>query len=315
MIPEPRTTAFLFPGQGSQTVGMGRALAQAEPEAAAIFEQADAALGFPLSKLCWEGPAEALDATEHTQPALLVHAVAVWKVFQTQHPGFTPAALAGHSLGEFSALAAAGALSFEDALKLVRARGLAMKAAGQAQPGGMAAVLGLEVDQVRSACEAASASGQGGVWVANDNCPGQVVISGDEDALGRASQQLTDMGARKVIRLAVSIAAHSPYMAAAQTQFTQALAAVRLSDPQAPVFGNVSAQAMTSAGAIKADLEAQLTASVRWTESVQAMAAAGVKTVIEMGPGSVLSGLVRRIDASLERINLDEPESFSALSA
>ncbi len=163
---------------------MGRALAQAEPEAAAIFELADAVLGFPLSKLCWEGPAEALDATEHTQPALLVHAVAVWKVFQTQYPGFTPAALAGHSLGEFSALAAAGALSFEDALKLVRARGLAMKTAGQAQPGGMAAVLGLEVDQVRSACEAASDSCPGGVWVANDNCPGQVVISGDEDALG-----------------------------------------------------------------------------------------------------------------------------------
>jgi [acyl-carrier-protein] S-malonyltransferase len=315
MVPEARTTAFLFPGQGSQTVGMGRSLAQAEPEAAALFEQADVILGFPLSRICWEGPNQALDATENTQPALLVHSLAVWRVFQTKHPEFTPASLAGHSLGEFSALAAAGALSFEDALKLVRARGLAMKAAGQAQPGGMAAVLGLEVDQGRAVCEAASAPGPGGVWVANDNCPGQLVISGEEQALSRASQQLAELGARKVIRLAVSIAAHSPYMAAAQAQFAQALTAAQLSDPRSPVFGNVSAQAMSTVEAIKADLEAQLTATVRWTESVKAMAAAGVKTVIEMGPGSVLTGLVRRIDASLERVNLDEPESFSALSA
>jgi [acyl-carrier-protein] S-malonyltransferase len=315
MIPEPRTTGFLFPGQGSQTVGMGRALARAEPEAAAVFEQADSLLGFPLSKLCWEGPSEMLDATENTQPALLVHSLAVWRVFQSKHPGFIPAALAGHSMGEFSALAAAGALTFEDALRLVRARGLAMKAAGQGQPGGMAAVLGLEVDQVRAVCEAASAPGPGGVWVANDNCPGQVVISGDNDALARASQQLADLGARKVIRLAVSIAAHSPFMAAAQAQFSEALAAAQWSDPQAPVFGNVSARAMTTTEAIKADLEAQLTATVRWTESIKAMAASGIKTVIEMGPGAVLTGLVRRIDASVERLNLDEPESFTALTA
>jgi [acyl-carrier-protein] S-malonyltransferase len=315
MATEPSATAFLFPGQGSQAVGMGSALAQAEPKAAEVFHRADEILGFSLSGLCWEGPAEALDATENTQPALLVHSVAVWTAFKVKFPQFSPAAVAGHSLGEFSALVAAGALTFEDGLRLVRERGQAMKAAGQEQPGGMAAVLGLEVDQVRQACAQASQAASGGVWVANDNCPGQVVVSGDNQALALASELLAQAGARKVVRLAVSIAAHSPFMAAAQARFTSALERTPLSDPGAPVYGNVSAARLTTADELEDDLKAQLTSTVRWTETIQAMAAAGIHSFIEMGSGTVLTGLVRRIDSALDRYNLDAPESFSSLTA
>jgi [acyl-carrier-protein] S-malonyltransferase len=315
MAPDPARTAFIFPGQGSQAVGLGQALAQAEPKAAAVFQQADASLGFALSTLCWEGPEEALNATENTQPALLTHSVAVWTVFKDRFPEFNPAALAGHSLGEFSALVAAGAVTFADGLRLVRARGEAMKAAGQDQPGGMAAVLGLETGQVRQICEQATEQASGGVWVANDNCPGQVVISGDNQALAIASEMCSQSGARKVMRLAVSIAAHSPFMAAAQTRFASALDATPLQDPIAPVYANVTAAPLRTAQEIGVDLKAQLTANVRWTESIQAMAAAGVGSFIEMGSGKVLTGLIRRIDSSLERLNLDEPESFATLTA
>jgi len=315
MAPEPSSTAFIFPGQGSQAVGMGQALVQAEPKAAAVFQQADEILGFSLSKLCWEGPEDALNATENTQPALLAHSVAVWTVFQDKLPDFNPAALAGHSLGEFSALVAAGTLSFDDGLRLVRARGEAMKAAGEDKPGGMAAVLGLDVGQVRQICEQTSQQSSGGVWVANDNCPGQVVVSGDDQALALASDTFSEQGARKVVRLAVSIAAHSPFMAAAQARFASALDATPLGDPTAPVFGNVSAAPLRTAQDVQTDLQAQLTATVRWTETIEAMASAGVRTFIEMGSGKVLTGLIRRIDSSLERHNLDEPESFAALTA
>jgi len=294
---------------------MGLALVQAEPKAAAVFNQADEILGFSLSKLCWDGPEEALNATENTQPALLVHSVAVWTVFQDKFPHFTLAALAGHSLGEFSALVASGALPFEDGLRLVRARGEAMKAAGDDKPGGMAAVLGLDVEQVRQICEQTSQQATGGVWVANDNCPGQVVVSGDDKALALASDAFSEEGARKVVRLSVSIAAHSPFMAAAQSRFASALEATPLGNPTAPVFGNVSAAPLRTAQEVQADLQAQLTATVRWAETIRAMASTGVKTFIEMGSGKVLTGLIRRIDSSLERHNLDEPESFAALTA
>ncbi len=315
MAPELSSTAFIFPGQGSQAVGMGQALALAEPKAAEVFQRADDILRYGLTKLCWDGPEDALNATENTQPALLVHSVAVWTVFKDKFPHLTPTSLAGHSLGEFSALVAAGALRFEDGLRLVRARGEAMKAAGEDQPGGMAAVLGLDVDQVRSICEQVSQQNSGGVWVANDNCPGQLVISGEEQALAVASQALSDQGARKVVRLAVSIAAHSPFMATAQAHFGSALEGTPLRDPEAPVYGNVNAAPLRTTQDVKADLRAQLTATVRWTETIQAMASAGVKTFIEMGSGKVLTGLIRRINPSLERYNLDEPESFSTLTA
>jgi [acyl-carrier-protein] S-malonyltransferase len=313
MTIDPTHTAFLFPGQGSQAVGMGAELAAASPEAAAIFRQADELLGFPLSQLMWDGPAADLNETDNTQPALLVHSVAVLRALQQRLPGFQPRFAAGHSLGEFSALVAAEALSFSDAVSLVRARGKAMKAAGQAQPGGMAAVLGLDLDQVEAACQQASAAAEGGVWLANDNCPGQVVISGSNEALTRATELLQTAGARKVVRLAVSIAAHSPFMQAAQADFQGALDAVELRDPAIEVIGNVNAAPLTTAEAVRADLSAQLTANVRWTESIRAMLAAGVTDFVELGSGEVLTGLVKRIDRAAGRHNLDSPDSLAAL--
>lgn len=306
-------TAFLFPGQGSQAVGMGAELAAEDPTAAAVFARADELLGFALSELCWEGPADELNDTVNTQPALLVHSVAVLRALQHRQPDLKPGMVAGHSLGEYTALVAAGSLSFEDAVRLVRARGEAMKAAGEEQPGGMAAVLGLETPQVEDACERAHAVGEGGVWVANDNCPGQMVISGDDAGLDRATQLLEEAGAHKVIRLAVSIAAHSPYMQAAQDRLRKALEAASIDDPDIPVIGNVSAAPLSTAAEVRADLDAQLTANVRWTESLQHMLDQGVNSFVELGSGEVLTGLVRRIDRSAERFNLDTPTSFSQL--
>jgi len=315
MMINPSKTAFLFPGQGSQSVGMGAQLAAASPEAAAVFRLADEQLGYALSSLMWDGPDEQLNETDNTQPALLVHSVAVLREFQKRAPDFRPRFVAGHSLGEFSALVAAEALSFADAVSLVRARGQAMKAAGRAQPGGMAAVLGLDLASVETACEQATAAAEGGVWVANDNCPGQIVISGSNQALARAAELLETAGARKVVRLAVSIAAHSPFMQAAQSDFKQALESVELGDPAIEVIGNVNAAPLSTAEAVRADLEAQLTANVRWTQSIQAMLAAGVTTFVELGSGEVLTGLVKRIDRGAVRHNLDSPVSLAALFA
>ncbi|MDX1600217.1 MAG: ACP S-malonyltransferase [Anaerolineales bacterium] len=309
----PHNTAFLFPGQGSQAVGMGAELAAEEPSAAAVFARADELLGFELSDLCWNGPEDELNDTVNTQPALLVHSVAVLRALQARQPDFKPAMVAGHSLGEYTALVAAGSLSFEHAVQLVRTRGEAMKAAGQEQPGGMAAVLGLESQQVEEVCEAARERGEGGVWVANDNCPGQIVISGDGAGLDRATQLLEDAGARKVVRLAVSIAAHSPYMQAAQDRLRDALQGASFDDPEIPVIGNVSAAPLSTAAEVRADLDAQLTANVRWTDSVRHMLEQGVHSFVELGSGDVLTGLVRRIDRSAERYNLDSPASFSQL--
>jgi len=314
MNPNPQTTALLFPGQGSQVVGMGLALAEAEPQAARIFERADSILGYPLSELCFHGPVEELDETLHTQPALLTHSVAVLQVLQTRAPQFArPAFTAGHSLGEYAALVAAGALDFEAALVLVSARARAMQRAGELHPGGMAAVLGLDADQVEASCAAATNDALGGVWVANDNCPGQVVISGDDDALELATRYLAEAGARRVLRLAVSIAAHSPLMQPAQEQFLPALDAAHIEKPACPVVGNVRARVLEQADEIRADLQAQLTSRVRWTESVKAMIAAGATTFLELGSGSVLTGLLRRIDSSVTGYNLDHPSSFDQL--
>lgn len=310
---QPQKTAFIFPGQGSQAVGMGSSLVKAEPLAAHVFEQGDALLGYPLSELCWQGPAEALSETLHTQSALLIHSVAVLEVFKSRFPGFSPALVAGHSLGEFTALVAAGALSFEGALRLVRARAEAMQSAGETSPGGMAAVLGLEISQVEHACEQASTAGAG-VWIANDNCPGQIVISGDESGLDRVSPLLKEAGARKVIRLAVSIAAHSPLMEAAQSRFDLALASADIEPAEIPLIGNVQASELTLPNAIRADLAAQLTSRVRWAESIERMVAAGVDTFIEMGPGTVLSGLIRRIHRQAATYSINEPAMFDAFA-
>jgi [acyl-carrier-protein] S-malonyltransferase len=310
---QPQKTAFIFPGQGSQVVGMGSSLVESEELAARVFEQADAQLGYPLSVLCWQGPAETLNETLHTQPALLTHGVAVLEVFRSRFPGFTPKLIAGHSLGQFTALVAAGSLTFQSALDLVRARAEAMQFAGEASPGGMAAVLGLELEQVEGACRQAAAAGAG-VWIANDNCPGQIVISGYEDGLDQVTPLLQEAGARKVIRLAVSIAAHSPLMEAAQSRFNQALEEARIETPQMTVIGNVNASELTHPDDIRADLAAQLTSRVRWTGSIERMIAAGVNSFLEMGPGNVLCGLLRRIDREAACHNLDDPVSFESLS-
>lgn len=292
---------------------MGMALAEAVPEAAQVFQLADKILGYPLSQVCWHGPETDLNSTQFTQPALLTHSIAVLEVFKARYPSFTPACTAGHSMGEYSALVAAGALSFDEALLLTRARGEAMRYAGEIHPGGMSAILGLDVKEVEEACDEASAQCDGTVAVANDNCPGQVVISGDENALALAHDLLDHAGARKIIRLAVSIASHSPLMIPAQDRLNEALAGASFNAPLIPVVGNVSAKPLSSAEEIREDLSAQLTSRVRWAESIGWMVHSGIDTFIEIGSGTVLTGLLRRINPQVRGIMLDSPPTWETL--
>jgi [acyl-carrier-protein] S-malonyltransferase len=292
---------------------MGRVLAEQDTVAADVFQQADDILEYRLSRLCWEGPDEHLNDTVHTQPALLTHSVAVLRAFTTRFPDFRPTYTAGHSLGEFSALVASDALTFPDALLLVQERGKAMKEAGERNPGGMAAVLGKELDEVEAICKQATEETGTGVWLANDNSPGQVVISGDEEALSKALELLKAAGARKVVRLAVSIAAHTPLMDHGQKRFDEALHSVTIDDPRIPIIGNVTASPLQSASDIRDDLSRQLTSRVRWTETIREMIDQGITSFIEMGSKAVLSGLLRRIDRSISGVALDDPTSFSSV--
>ncbi|GAB4522499.1 MAG: ACP S-malonyltransferase [Anaerolineales bacterium] len=307
-------SAFLFPGQGSQYPGMGKSLAQAYPEARLIFEMADDYLGFSLSKLAWDGSEADLNDTIHTQPALLVHAVAALQVVQNRFPHLQPRFVAGHSLGELSALVAAGSLAFPDALRLVHRRGELMKQAGAQTPGGMAAILGLDIPTLEEICAQAS-NPDGTVQIANDNCPGQVVISGEDAALNRALEAARAAGARRAVRLAVSIAAHSALMQPAQQAFSQAVAQTPIQTPAIPVVGNVSAQPMLTPEDIRADLQAQLTSRVRWTESMTWMVAQGVQAFYEIGSGTVLGGLLRRITRQAAYVPLGDAEHFENLEA
>lgn len=295
--------AFVFPGQGAQEVGMGRDLYEAHPVARDLFDQASDLLGVDLKRLCFEGPKAELDDTINTQPALYVTSVALWSVARHEGVISSPAFVAGHSLGEYSALTAAGALPFEAGVRLVRERGRLMKKAGEQHPGKMAAIIGLEDDVVASICEAASRPNEP-VQVANYNCPGQIVISGAEAAVRRAVELAEAQGAKRTVVLDVSIAAHSVLMAPVKEEFAAAVAAAPLRAPEVPVVGNLTARPLETEAAIRHELVEQLTGSVRWTDSVRYMRDQGVQTFVEFGPGSVLTGLIKRIDRQTKRVNV-----------
>src|SRR6185503_3086529 len=309
---DPHTTAFIFPGQGSQAVGMGKDLAQQFPNAKEIFDEAASILGLSLSKLMWDGPDTELNETVNTQPALYVHSIAAWRTFTSLYSDFKPVAVAGHSLGELSALTASGALSFSDGLRLVRIRGELMKRAGELNPGGMAAILGVDIPTLDQVCAEASTADEI-VQVANDNCPGQVVISGHKPALERAMAGAKAAGAKRALPLQVSIAAHSPLMDSIQADWNAAVDGCAIDKPQIPVVGNVHAKPILTADELRTDIKAQMQSRVRWTESVQLMQVNGIQVYVEAGSGEVLLGMIKRIDLNSVRIPLGNPNHFVAL--
>jgi [acyl-carrier-protein] S-malonyltransferase len=306
-----QTTAFIFPGQGSQTVGMGKELAAQYPAAKQTFDEADSILGFSFSKLMLEGPADELNDTVNTQPALFVHSLAAYRVFMDLY-GAQPAVFAGHSLGELSALAACGAFSFADGLRLVRKRAELMKHAGSLAPGGMAAILGLDIPALEKVCAEASTQNEI-AQVANDNCPGQVVISGWKTAVERAMAGAKAAGAKRAVPLAVSTAPHSALMAPIQEEWNQAVDAASYHELQIPVIGNVQASVLKTAADIRADLKAQMQSRVKWTDSVKVMTGMGINSFVEVGTGAVLGGLVKRIASEATTYPLGNPQDFPAL--
>lgn len=285
--------AFVFPGQGAQFVGMGKDLYDNNAVAHEMFEKANEILGFRITDLMFAGTDEDLRQTRVTQPAIFLHSVILAKTLGEE---FKPDMTAGHSLGEFSALVAAGALNFEDGLRLVSARAMAMQKACELKPSTMAAVLGLADEVVEQVCSEV----EGVVVCANYNSPGQIVISGEIDSVAAAGEKLTAAGARRVVPLKVGGAFHSPCMEPARAELAEAIAATEIHEPICPVFQNVDAQAHTNPEEIKANLIAQLTAPVRWTQSVRNMVAAGATEFVELGPGKVLQGLVKKIDSNME---------------
>jgi [acyl-carrier-protein] S-malonyltransferase len=303
--------AFVFPGQGSQKVGMGKALADAFPICRATFEEADAALGEPLSRLCFEGPEEQLTLTENQQPAILAVSIAACRLAHSL--GVKPAFVAGHSLGEYSANVAAGTLEFADALVLVRRRGRYMQEAVPVGTGAMAAVLGLDAPTVAAAC--ADASQGDVVSAANINGGGQVVISGARDAVARAGARAKKLGARRVIPLQVSAPFHCALMTPAQDRLAPELRSIRAHDPRVPVIANVDGQPKRTASEAIEALIAQVSSPVRWEDVVRRLASEGVTTYVEVGPGTVLSGMVRRIIAEATVANIAGPDDVPSIEA
>ena len=285
--------AYIFPGQGAQFSGMGLDLYEHSPEAQELFEQANEILGFPITDIMFEGSAEDLKQTKVTQPAIFLHSVILAKTLGDR---FNPDMVAGHSLGEFSALVANNSLTFEDGLKLVSQRAQAMQKACELQPSTMAAVLGLDDDVVEKVC----AMTEGIVVAANYNCPGQLVISGEIDAINNACETLKEEGARRALVLPVGGAFHSPLMEPAREQLAAAIESTDFNTPSCPIYQNVTAAAVSDQDIIKENLIAQLTAPVKWTQTVQQMIADGATLFTEVGPGKVLQGLVKKIDRSAE---------------
>jgi [acyl-carrier-protein] S-malonyltransferase len=303
--------AFIFPGQGAQKVGMGKALAEAFPVCRDTFAEADAALGEAISRLCFEGPESELALTENTQPAILAVSTAAHRVLASS--GIRPSFVAGHSLGEYSANVAAGTMSFADGLQVVRRRGRYMQEAVPVGMGAMAAILGLDAEQVQRACEEAA---EGDVVApANLNGPGQIVIAGSRDAVARASARARALGARRVMSLSVSAPFHCALMQPAAERLAPELRALRVADPRVPIVANVDADLRrTSEGAIDA-LVAQVSSPVRWEEVVRRLASEGVTTYVEVGPGTVLSGLVRKIDRDATVLHVGEPADLESVTS
>jgi [acyl-carrier-protein] S-malonyltransferase len=298
--------AFVFPGQGSQQVGMGRDLAQAFPESREVFAQADAVLGFSLSKLCFEGPEQELHLTLNTQPAILTKSMAALRPLVAR--GVRPDWVAGHSLGEYTALVAAGALSLEDALRTVRRRGQYMQEAVPVGVGAMAAILGLDLDSIEAACREA-ADGQV-VAPANVNSPGQVVIAGHAAAVQRASERCKARGAKRALRLPVSAPFHCSLMQPAQARLAPELEAIAFRDPEPPLVNNVDAAVVRDADTCRAGLVRQVSGTVRWQESVERLVSEGVTTFVEVGPGTVLSALVKKISRGARVLGVHSPHTL-----
>jgi [acyl-carrier-protein] S-malonyltransferase len=310
------TIAYVFPGQGSQAVGMGRELAASSPVAASVFDAADAALGEPISGLAWTGPADRLDLTENAQPALLATSIAILRALEagwSQASGKppSPAFAAGHSMGQYSAMVATGVLSIDDGIRLVRERGRQMQASGHGRDGAMAALIGLDDARLPELVDRASASGT--FVVANRNAPGQVVVSGERPAVEAGVDIAKELGARRGIVLPVSVAAHSPLMADAAAAMRTTLAGVEFDDPTATLLANADARPISSGAEARNELVAHLTAGVDWVRAVESMVAAGVTTFIEVGPGKVLTGLIKRIAPDVEVIPADDPASTERL--
>jgi [acyl-carrier-protein] S-malonyltransferase len=299
--------AHLFPGQGAQAVGMGRDLYDAFPTAKGVFEAADEALGFSLSEICFAGPEEELKKTVNAQPALVTVSYACLATARKTGKLPEAACVAGHSLGEYTALAAAGVLDFADTVRLARERGRLMYEAGLARPGMMAAVIGLDQDVLQAVCDETE------TVIANINCPGQLVISGAVDNVGKAVRLAEEKGASRVVPLQVSGAFHSPLMQPAVEGMRELLPTVNFRDPAVPVIANTTGLPLTSGEAVRTELLDQLSASVQWQRTMEYMIADGVGGMIEIGPGRVLAGLMRRIDRAIETSNIADAEAVNAL--